>query len=81
MADEAEIAFDVSQALVERGLAGIARALPPGVAGVCAECGENMPRLVGGRCGFCRDGRFRPPPSSNPAFRPSRFHPRRSAHH
>ncbi|MBB3910871.1 hypothetical protein GGQ81_001472 [Sphingomonas desiccabilis] len=29
------------------------------MAGECGECGEDMPRLVHGRCGFCRDGRKR----------------------
>lgn len=26
-----------------------------GVSGVCDECGEPRPRLVGGRCAYCRD--------------------------
>lgn len=31
-----------------------------GVPGDCIECGEDSPRLVGGRCAYCRDGRYRP---------------------
>lgn len=60
VADETEIAFELAEARVQRSLAAIAADLPAGVSGECEECGEQMPRLVGGRCGFCRDGR-RPP--------------------
>jgi hypothetical protein len=62
MPDEADIAFDMIDASVANGVAAISATIAPGVAGECAECGEQMPRLVGGRCGFCRDGRL-PPPS------------------
>ena len=31
--------------------------LPKGVAGECDDCGEWSPRLIGGRCAPCRDGR------------------------
>lgn len=31
--------------------------IPPGVPGVCRECGGDSKRLVGGRCAPCRDGR------------------------
>lgn len=37
-----------------------------GVAGECEQCFEDSPRLVGGRCAFCRDGRRRP---ANPTGR------------
>lgn len=60
VADETEMAFELAEARVQRSLAAIAADPPAGVAGECEECGEQMPRLVGGRCGFCRDGR-RPP--------------------
>jgi len=33
--------------------------MPDGVAGDCDGCGEYFARLVGGKCGFCRDGRRR----------------------
>ncbi len=33
--------------------------IPDGVAGDCDGCGEYFARLVGGKCGFCRDGRRR----------------------
>jgi hypothetical protein len=60
VADDGEAAFEIVEELVARGLSSIDRALPAGVAGECDDCGEQMPRLVNGRCGFCRDGR-RPP--------------------
>lgn len=60
MADNADIAFELADAAVSRGLATIAADIPAGVAGECDDCGEPMPRLIDGRCGFCRDGR-RPP--------------------
>lgn len=31
--------------------------IPEGIAGTCTECDEDSPRLVGGRCAPCRDGR------------------------
>lgn len=59
MSDAADQATDV----VERGLAltlsGPRPALLPGVAGECEDCERASPRLVGGRCAFCRDGRVR----------------------
>jgi len=33
--------------------------MPAGEPGECDECGEYFARLVGGLCGFCRDGRPR----------------------
>lgn len=40
--------------------------IPAGVSGECEQCFEESSRLVGGRCGFCRDGRRRP---ANPTGR------------
>lgn len=37
-----------------------AAAIPKGKPGECDHCGEHFARLVGGLCGFCRDGRARP---------------------
>lgn len=34
-----------------------ARPVIEGVSGDCEMCGEPRPRLVGGLCAFCRDGR------------------------
>lgn len=60
MSDDADFAFRLEDAARQRGLASVSANIPAGLPGECDECGEIMPRLVGGRCGFCRDGR-RPP--------------------
>ena len=60
MSDDADFAAELVAAEIAAGLARIDRAIPVGAPGECDECGEVMPRLVGGRCGYCRDGR-RPP--------------------
>lgn len=60
MADECDIANDLADSERSAALSkalSVAAAIPAGVAGTCVECGEDMPRLVGGRCGYCRDGR------------------------
>ncbi len=31
--------------------------IPKGRAGACEDCGEDSPRLIGGRCARCRDDR------------------------
>jgi hypothetical protein len=36
-----------------------AAAFVPGAPGECDRCGEDMPRLVGGLCAPCRDGRMK----------------------
>lgn len=36
---------------VRRAAAG----MPSGEPGTCAECGRELPRIVGGYCGRCRD--------------------------
>lgn len=59
MADEVDLAAEI----VERQLAhfiAVARApVPVGAPGECDGCGDVSPRLVGGRCAPCRDGRRR----------------------
>lgn len=60
MSDIVDLATGLEAEHLSRSLARISGDIPAGVAGECDECGEQMPRLVGGRCGFCRDGR-RPP--------------------
>lgn len=62
MTDAVDFAAAIEAEHVAAGLRRIDAAIPQGVSGECDECGEQMPRLVGGRCGFCRDGR-RPPDS------------------
>src|SRR3546814_5290538 len=60
VADAADRAHEFAEVALNARLSVIDRAIPPGTPGECAACGEHMPRLVGGHCGFCRDGR-RPP--------------------
>ena len=71
MPDAADLADALQAAEVARGLARITAAIPAGVPGECEGCGEHMPRLVDGRCGFCRDGR-RPPLASYDRAAPER---------
>lgn len=65
MTDIVDHAAALADEHLARSLAAISASIPAGVAGECDECGEMMPRLVGGRCGFCRDGR-RPPADHYP---------------
>lgn len=60
MADLVDQATALADEHIAHSLARVDRVIPAGVAGECEECGEQMPRLVDGLCGFCRDGR-RPP--------------------
>jgi len=75
MADLGDMATEIEG---EHLAAGIARAKAPiatGAAGQCDECGHWMPRLVDGRCGFCRDGRL-PPDDWEPPTPPADFIPK-----
>lgn len=60
MADDVDFATDLVAANLEKSISAARAPVPAGEPGECDECGEEMPRLVEGRCGFCRDGR-RPP--------------------
>ena len=59
MADLADLASDLTQAHLERSIRAARVPVPIGAPGECAECGDDSPRLVGGRCAPCRDGRTR----------------------
>lgn len=60
MSDIVDLAQQLEAERVVWALARISGTIPVGTQGECDGCGENMPRLVDGRCGYCRDGR-RPP--------------------
>ena len=60
MADAIDMASAAEAELIAHGLARVDPAIPEGNPGECDDCGEWMPRLVLGRCGFCRDGRVPP---------------------
>lgn len=59
MADEIDQANELADQHLERSIRAARVPVPAGVPGECKECGEDMPRLVDGRCGYCRDGRRR----------------------
>ncbi|AOW22754.1 MULTISPECIES: hypothetical protein [Sphingomonas] len=59
MADDADRAGDIADRLLERQIAGAVRVVPAGEPGDCRTCDSWSPRLVGGRCAPCRDGRRR----------------------
>lgn len=62
MADAVDFATDLVADHLDKSISAARASVPAGQPGECEECGETMPRLVRGRCGFCRDGRV-PPPS------------------
>lgn len=58
MADEADRANEQSEVWLNAALhAATSIPMVPGVPGECERCGDDMPRLVGGLCAPCRDGR------------------------
>lgn len=57
MSDFADDASDIQDQHLAASLSRINAAIPAGVAGDCENCGDHFPRLIGGLCGFCRDGR------------------------
>ena len=59
MADIVDAANELLAEHLERSIRAARQPVPLGIPGDCDECGEAMPRLVDGRCGYCRDGRRR----------------------
>ena len=57
MADAADQAADQVELYTARTIAGARQPIPAGEPGECRQCGYDMPHLVLGRCGYCRDGR------------------------
>jgi hypothetical protein len=57
MSDFADDASDIQDQHLAASLSRINPTMAPGVEGYCENCGDHFERLVGGRCGFCRDGR------------------------
>lgn len=60
MSDDVDRATALIEHQTERAIAAARVPIAPGAPGECQGCFEEMPRLVGGLCGFCRDGRKRP---------------------
>ncbi|KQM37630.1 hypothetical protein ASE59_14200 [Sphingomonas sp. Leaf10] len=74
MSDVVDFAAQIEADRIARGIAEASQPMAVGVAGECDECEWWMPRLVGGLCPYCRDGRPRPadweppvPPNSSSA--------------
>ncbi len=57
MPDAIDRSVENEQFLLDRRIALARAPIPVGMPGICDECEEPMPRLVGGLCGYCRDGR------------------------
>lgn len=60
MADEIDRANEMADEHLARGIAAEKAPLLPGAPGECEGCDIDMPRLVDGLCGYCRDGRENP---------------------
>jgi hypothetical protein len=59
MADEIDTSPDFTEQHLAAARARAAQPMPVGAPGECEDCGGDSPRLVGGRCAPCRDGRRR----------------------
>ena len=57
MADAIDDAQAMTEADIERSIAAARQPIAAGEPGTCVKCGDDMPRLVNGRCAPCRDGR------------------------
>lgn len=57
MADAADYAAELVEQHTARAIEAARRPVPAGEPGICNECGEDMPRLLYGRCAPCRDER------------------------
>ncbi|MES2755599.1 MAG: conjugal transfer protein TraR [Pseudomonadota bacterium] len=59
MPDDIDRSIEIEERQLSAAIAARRVPIAPGAAGVCDDCDWWMPRLVGGRCSFCRDGRVR----------------------
>ena len=57
MADAVDFATDLVAEKLDQQIRTARAPIPVGEAGECEGCFEEMPRLVNGKCGYCRDGR------------------------
>lgn len=60
MADVVDMAAEIEAKHIAAALRRTSVPFVLGARGICDDCGEEMPRLAGGRCGYCRDGRVPP---------------------
>lgn len=70
MSDIADYAAEITNEHVALSIARARVPIAAGQPGECEDCGEYMPRIVNGQCGFCRDGRTPPPGWEPPVARP-----------
>lgn len=70
MTDIIDFAWQLADEHAAAAIAAARVPIAPGQPGDCEDCGEYMPRLVDGQCGFCRDGRSPPPGWVPPVARP-----------
>lgn len=61
MADQVDYAQAQQERLLEAAIRAAAKPIPAGVPGECDECGDDVPRLVGGLCAPCREPHPRVP--------------------
>lgn len=60
MADTLDLITDQEEGILARQIAArvaLAAAPDPAMPGECAECGDDHPRILRGRCPTCRDGK------------------------
>lgn len=57
MTDFIDQTLDIEQRQLDRAIAASHVPIAAGEPGICDGCAAPMPRLVGGLCGYCRDGR------------------------
>lgn len=55
MADQIDLAQHYADTMLADAIRKARRPVPAGVAGECTDCGDDSPRLVGGRCAPCRE--------------------------
>jgi hypothetical protein len=70
MTDIIDFAWQLADEHAASAIAAARQPIARGEPGDCENCGEYMPRLVDGQCGFCRDGRLPPPGWVPPVARP-----------
>ncbi|RSV20561.1 hypothetical protein CA236_01305 [Sphingomonas sp. ABOLG] len=70
MSDIVDYAAEITDEHIALGIALARVPIAAGQPGECEDCGEYMPRIVNGQCGFCRDGRTPPPGWEPPVARP-----------
>ncbi len=59
MADQLDQAAEITDLYLQRSIRAARQPVPVGVPGECETCFEDSPRLVGGCCAPCRDGKRR----------------------